>query len=368
MPDLLIAVGAAAGLPHDLVLDLGPFHPTGQGAWQLAATTDDDGRITRLEPRLGLVHRSDEKLFASRDYRQLVMMAGRHAWFTSLHGELVVTLAIEQAMGIVPSRRATWSRMALAELDRIQASLLLCDTALARTWREEALRCMELATGNRVHPMIMRIGGIGQGIDGRAHAALQSLIATLPLTQIADEVRASSAPHAGIGVLGAEDARALGASGCVGRASGLDLDARRHMPSLAYDELDLTGADGTGARTEGDIPSRSDALLQALAGAVRILQACLERVAAHADEPIGVTLPKTVKVPVGTTTATVESPLGLLTAVLVADGDRVPSRVALRTPSMSHLQALCRAAEGASLDQLDPIVRSFMIGIGEVER
>lgn len=367
MPDLLIAVGAAAGMPHDLVLDLGPFHPSGQGAWQLAATTDPDGTLTRLEPRLGLVHRSDEKLFASRDYRQLLMMAGRHAWFTSLHGELVVALAIEEAMGIVPSRRATWSRMALAELDRIQASLLLCDTPLARTWREEALRCMELATGNRVHPMIMRIGGIGQPIDVHAAQALQSLVATLPIGEIADEVRARAAPHAGAGVLSEPDARAFGASGAVGRASGIELDARRDMPTLAYDEIDISRADPA-IRAEGDIPSRYAALLHALSGALAILRTSLDRVGEHADEPIEVTLPKTVKVPVGTTTATVESPLGLLTAVLVADGDRVPSRVALRTPSIGNLQAMCRAAEGASLDQLDPIVRSFMIGIGEVER
>lgn len=364
MPELLIAVGAASGLAHDLVLDLGPFHPTGQGAWQLAITTDDDDRILDLEPRLGLVHRSDEKLFASRDYRQLVMMAGRHAWFTSLHGELVVTLAIEAAMGITPSPHATWSRMVLAELDRIQALLLLADTDLARSWRERALDVMERATGNRVHPMAMRIGGIGQPIDAETQDALLALVDALPVTVVADEVRTAACAHAGIGVLDHATARAFGASGCVGRASGIDGDMRRDRPYLAYAELPPLVAVGTA----GDVVARADALLAALDDATRLLRASVERLRRHMDEPIGVTLPKTVKVPVGTTFASVESPLGMLTAMLVAEGDRVPARLALRTPSFAHLQAMRGAAIGARLADLDPIVRSFMIAIGEVER
>ena len=364
VPDLLIAIGAAAGLAHDRVLDLGPFHPSGQGAWQLAASTDAAGRITALEPRLGLVHRSDEKLFASRDYRQLVMMAGRHAWLASLHGELVVALAIEEAMGITPSAHTTWSRMALAELDRLQALLLLADTAPARQWRERALDLMEAATGNRVHPMAMRIGGIGQPIDVATQDALLALCDELPVDAIADEVRAIAAEHAGVGVLDTATARAYGASGSVGRASGIDGDVRRDHPYLAYAEL----PPAVGVGLAGDVPARFEALLASLADGVRLLRGSLAQVRAHAGEPIAVTLPKTVKVPVGTTLASVESPLGRLTAMLVADGDRVPCRVALRTPSYAHLQAMARAAVGSTLDELDPIVRSFMIAIGEVER
>ena len=364
MPELLIAVGVAAGLPHDLVLDLGPFHPSGQGAWQLAVEMNDKERITSVEPRLGLVHRSDEKLFASRDYRQLLMLAGRHAWFTSLHGELVAVLAMESAMGITPTAHSTWSRMLLAELDRVQASLLLCDTTEARGWREQALDLMEIGTGNRVHPMAMRIGGLGQALPDQFLDGLAGFIGALPLGQLQGRVRESVSVHAGLGTLTNEAARILGATGNVGRASGIDLDVRVTMPYLAYADVkpNLTTFEN------GDVPARSDALLAALADSVRLITVCLSRIQPHRDEPVNITLPKTIKVPVGTTFASVESPLGMLTAMLIADGDRVPLRLALRTPSFANVQAMAVACEGASLDELDPIIRSFMIAIGEVER
>lgn len=330
----------------------------------MAVHTDDAGRISTVEPLLGLVHRSDEKLFASRDYRQLLVMAGRHAWFTSLHGELVAVLAIEEAMGITPSAHATWSRMLLAELDRIQASLLLCDTDAAREVREHALAVMELATGNRVHPMAMRIGGIGQQLDTAVLARVEEFLDALNINAIAAEVRAHAHANAGVGVLDHDTARGLGATGPVGQASGIDLDVRVAMPYLAYAEATPQSA----VFTEGDVPARYEALISSMIGAAEIMRTCVTKIAAHAGEPVSVTLPKTIKVPVGTTFASVESPLGMLTAMLVAEGDRVPARMALRTPSFANLQAMAKACEGAELDDLDPILRSFMIGIGEVER
>ena len=54
----------------------------------------------------GYLHRAAEKLFEVRDYRSLIMLADRRDWLSSFSWELVVTLAIEHAMGLMPSARA----------------------------------------------------------------------------------------------------------------------------------------------------------------------------------------------------------------------------------------------------------------------
>ena len=83
MNEILVAIGAAKHLPADLYLDLGDLHPTGHGAMQLVLQVEADV-ITSADPRIGFVHRSAEKLFEARDYRQLMMLANRHDWVALL--------------------------------------------------------------------------------------------------------------------------------------------------------------------------------------------------------------------------------------------------------------------------------------------
>ena len=56
------SVTAGIGLaPGDITIDLGEFHPSAQGGFQLQLTLERE-MITAVQPRIGFMHRGAEKL------------------------------------------------------------------------------------------------------------------------------------------------------------------------------------------------------------------------------------------------------------------------------------------------------------------
>ncbi len=129
--------------------------------------------ISAAQVVVGAMHRGVEKLFEVRDYTQILMLADRHDWHAPFSGELAVALTAEQMMGLVVPERAVWLRTLLAEHTRILshagfltwvARVSAADPGLHRL--REALRGQTLAlTGNRIHPMVNRIGGLAADAD-----------------------------------------------------------------------------------------------------------------------------------------------------------------------------------------------------------
>ena len=113
---------ATGTAPEQLLINLGPGHPSGHGMFRLSLTLDAD-RITAAEPVIGYVHRGAEKLFEARDYRQIIMLANRHDWLSAFSSELGVVLAAERLAGIEVPPRGVWARTLLAELNRILSHL-----------------------------------------------------------------------------------------------------------------------------------------------------------------------------------------------------------------------------------------------------
>ncbi len=68
--ELLIGVGVGAHLECDATLPLRDFHPSAHAGFQLQVRVED-GVVQRTDIRMGLMHRGSEKLFESRDYRQI---------------------------------------------------------------------------------------------------------------------------------------------------------------------------------------------------------------------------------------------------------------------------------------------------------
>ncbi len=369
---MLVAIGAARHLDADLVLDLGDLHPAQHGALQLALELDGD-TIVAADARVGLLHRSAEKLFEARDYRQILMLANRHDWLSAFTSELGVALTIEDAMGITPPPRATWARTLLAECSRISASLMLIGAAVpldlrALHVRESFSSLQEQATGGRVHPMITRIGGLAHALTPTWLDSLEQLLAALmeQLPEIDATTSDYTAQFSGVAVLTRADAINLGVSGPVARASGLDMDLRRDQPSLAYDSLaDLLTVPGS---TNGDIPARYQVLLEQLPVSGAIIGACIAELRELGEGPANVSLPKVVRVPEGTNYGQFEGPLGVSGYLLTSVADKTPWRLKLRTPSFSSVQALTQALPGTEISALGAAVMSFFFVVGDIDR
>lgn len=372
---LRVAVGSARYLPHDRVLDVDDRHPLQQGALQLDLTVAD-GVITGAEPRIGFVHRSAEKLFESRDYRQIMMLANRHDWLSSFHGELCIALTAESALGITPPALATWSRTLLAELNRMNVGLHFLGTSLRThpeiqaatlVLRERILHLYERASGSRIHPMINRIGGLAYALDtdllDDMTAVTHETADHLPPLRAALE-----AEFAGLDTLApvtAEQVAQFGLSGPVARSAGSTTDLRRDAPYLAYGELEeFLPVD----EIPGGVLGRHLALHQQLVVSTRLLHPCIEQVHALTGTPIDVPLPKVVRLPESETYGQIEGPIGVTGALIVSRGDSMPWRLKLNTPSFHTMHALTEVLIGVPLAELSPVMASMYVVVGDIDR
>jgi NADH-quinone oxidoreductase subunit D len=371
--DLLLGIGTAGFLPCDDVLPLLEHHPAANPGFQLQVTVDDD-IVTAADPRVGLMHRSAEKLFESRDLRQAMALADRHDWLSAFSSEVGVALTLEAALGITPPERATWIRTLLAEANRISASLaFLAPVAGPVRVELEALRerftsLQEQVTGGRVHPGFARIGGVAAPVDGDSLSDYGDALATLRALQprIADAVQGYAEPLAGVASLSRQEAIDLGTSGIVARASGFDLDLRRDDPYLSYSQLGDRLVVVT--RDAGDVPARYAVLVDQLPVSATLMSACIDELRRLGPGPVDVTLPKVVRLPEGTFYSWIEGPLGISGCLVVGTGEKTPWRMKIRSASFSTMQALGPCLAGTRYEDVADAVMSLPMVMGDVDR
>jgi NADH-quinone oxidoreductase subunit D len=374
-----MTVGTGAGLDTaDMVLNIGPQHPSTHGVLRLKLTLDGE-RVVACEPIVGYMHRGAEKLFEVRDYRQIIVLSNRHDWLSAFSNELGVVLAVERLMGIEVPERAVWLRMVLAELNRVLNHLMFLGsypleigaiTPMFYAFRErETIQAvMEEVSGGRIHYMFNRVGGVKEEVPAgwtrRAREAIALVRGRLPdLDNLIRRNDIFLARTVGIGVLTAEQAAAYGASGPVARASGLDIDLRRDEPYLAYDQLDVPVV----TRTAGDCHSRFEVLLDQVYASLGLAEQCLDRVD-RIGGPVNVRLPKVVKAPEGHTYAWTENPLGINGYFIVSHGEKTPWRMRMRTASFNNIHALSHLLPGTLLPDLVAIMGSMFFVVGDVDK
>lgn len=371
--DVVLATAPTGGT--EALLPFPPTHPATHGLLRIAARLDDDDRVVTAEVRPGFMHRGAEKLMEVRDHRAAMALANRHDWLAPVVGELTVALAAERLLGIAVPERATWLRTLLVEVTRITAGavFLAADAAVPaplagrlRAAREDLLHHVEALTGARMHVTFARVGGVAAAPpDGWCASLLRSLDAQLPALTAAAAHAAASGHGAGVAVVSRDAALGHGASGPVGRASGVDVDLRRADPALAYHQLAplLTAELGS----DGDVRARRRCLAADLVVAAGLAAECARRVEAL-DGPFAQPLPKVLRLPVGAAWAWLDGPFGVAGVYLESRGDAVPHRVKLRTPGFAHASLLGPALTGTLLADVPDAVASFLLVCGDIDR
>jgi NADH-quinone oxidoreductase subunit D len=193
----------------------------------------------------------------------------------------------------------------------------------------------------------------------------------------------------GIGMLSPNDAIALGQSGPVLRASGVDWDLRRDEPYLSYDQVDFR----VPCYPNGDVYDRYRVRMDEMAESVRIVDQCLRRLERMEGKPWiaddrKVVLPpreelhtsmeslihhfkivtEGFRVPEGEIYVAVESPRGESGCYLVSDGGPKPWRVHFRAPSFAALEATATCTHDALIADLIAIVGSLDAVMGDTDR
>jgi NADH-quinone oxidoreductase subunit D len=375
-----VGIGGAAE-STDMVLNIGPQHPSTHGVLRLRLVLDGE-RIRHAEPIIGYMHRGAEKLFEARDYRQIVVLANRHDWLSAFSNELGVVMAVERMLGMEVPERAVWTRTLLAELNRVLNHLMFLGsyplelggiTPIFHAFREreDLQHVMEEVSGGRMHYMFNRVGGLKEDLPagwlGRVREAVASLRTRMDIYDrlvLGNEIFRGRTRD--VGVLSAETVHAYGVSGPIARASGVDFDLRRDEPYLAYPDLQDTLKVVT--RTEGDCLARFEILLDQTHNALELADACLDRIAELPPGPINQRLPKVLKAPEGHTYAWTENPLGINGYYLVSKGEKTPYRLKLRSASYNNIQALTELLPGTLVADMVAILGSLFFVVGDIDK
>ncbi|GAB1820208.1 NADH-quinone oxidoreductase subunit D [Herbidospora sp. RD11066] len=381
MSEIVVGMGAGAKelATEDMILNIGPQHPSTHGVLRLRLTLDGE-RIGTAEPIIGYMHRGAEKLFEVRDYRQIIVLANRHDWLSAFANELGVVIAVERMLGMEVPVRAVWTRTLLAELNRILNHLMFLGsyplelgaiTPLFYAFRErETLQAvMEEISGGRMHYMFNRVGGlkeeIPEGWMSRTRQAVADVRRRLPdIENLISGNEIFLARTQGVGVLTPETIRQYGVSGPIARASGVDWDLRRDDPYLAYGELPIKVV----TREAGDCHARFEVLMDQVKVSLDLADACLDRLADLPPGPINQRLPKILKVPEGHTYAWTESPLGINGYYLVSRGEKTPWRLKLRSASFNNIQVLREMLPGHLVADMVAILGSMFFVVGDIDK
>jgi NADH-quinone oxidoreductase subunit D len=399
VPTILVVPQELRETEDILTVNFGPNHPSTHGVLRLVIDLHGE-TVAGLEAVIGYLHTGFEKNMEHKTWWKAITYPERIDYVSFQNNELVFVLAIETLLGIEVPRKATWMRMLLCELNRIHSHLVWLGTsglelgAISMFWycfreREQILDLSELVAGVRMHTRYFQVGGLAEDIPRGFFPECRELVERMPhavdeYEQLVDRNQIWLERTRGVGLLSADDAIALGQSGPVLRASGVDWDLRRDRTYLAYDQVDFDVV----VYPHGDVYDRYRVRMDEMRESTRIVAQCLDRLEAMEGEPWiaddrKVVLPpreelhtsmeslihhfkivtEGYRVPEGEVYTAIESPRGELGCFVRSDGSSKPARVHMRDPSFVNLQALSHMAEGsyiadmiATTAMLDPIL------------
>jgi NADH-quinone oxidoreductase subunit D len=361
---------------NELVINMGPQHPATHGVLRVKLKLDGE-RVTGTECIIGYLHRGVEKIAENRTYAQFAPYVDRMDYVAAVTNGMGYVEAIEKLLGVEIPPRAQYTRMILAELQRIASHLLWLGThaldigAMTPVFytlreREEILKIFEKYCGARLTTHAFRIGGLQYDLyDGFEKDVTKFCDYFLPKVdeyeQLLTKNRIWIKRTRDVGVISAEDAIAYGVTGPVLRGSGVKWDVRKAQPYEAYDKVEFDIPIGD----RGDTYDRYVVRMEEMRQAVRITRQCVERLGPGA---IFGKVGKVIKPPAGEVYHSIEAPKGELGYYVVSDGTVNPYRVRVRPPSLINLQAFDKMAKGHLIADIVAIIGTLDIVLGEVDR
>ena len=389
------------GLGERMIMNMGPQHPSTHGVLRLVLEMDGE-TITRSKPVIGYLHTGMEKTGEELTYLQGATNVTRMDYAAPLFNELVFSLAVEELLGIEVPDRGQWIRMLMSELNRMSSHLLFMATngmdlgavgMMLYGWREreEVLRFFEAVTGLRMNHNYIRPGGVAADLPGGWDEELSAILDIIPDRLAEFDLLMTGQPIwrdrlQGVGVITAEEALSLGATGPILRSTGYAWDLRRDQPYLKYDQVEFDVIAGS----FGDCFDRYSIRLAEIRESMRIVRQIIEKMPegdyrvqdkkvtppprARIDESMEALIhhfkifTEGFKVPEGEVYVAVESPRGELGCYIVSDGSSKPFRMHIRGPSFVNLQTLPHHMKDSFLADTVAIISSVDPIMGEIDR
>jgi Ni,Fe-hydrogenase III large subunit/Ni,Fe-hydrogenase III component G len=257
-------------------------------------------KVLRLEERLGYTHKGLAKRFESLSQQQGHRLAARISGDSAVAFSWAYCVALEAIAETLCPPRATNLRALALEHERLANHLgdlgaLGNDAGFAfglsqfSRLKEDLLRVNASAFGARYLMDYVLPGGVSVDLPGRWRGLLLNLY--LKLEEEVASLRSIYDEHAGIqdrfrgaGRLEHDLAQKLGATGLIGRASGVACDLRADHPWPPYDKLTIRVVTETGGDVAARVQLRFDEIIESL----RLCRALLESLSSG---PVQTTIP-----------------------------------------------------------------------------
>jgi NADH-quinone oxidoreductase subunit D len=392
---------ASGRLGQNIVLNMGPSHPSTHGVLRILLELDGE-IVTRAVPDIGYLHRGDEKIAENMTYNQFVPYTDRLDYLAPLANNVAYALAVEKLMGWEVPPRGQVIRVICCELARISAHLLgmgalAMDTGAMTvflytfTEREKIYNLIELLTGARFTTSYTRIGGLTRDLpDGFVHQA-QAFVEQFKgkideLDKLLTRNKIFIDRNQGIGIISKEDAIDFGMTGPCLRGSGVSYDIRKDRPYLNYSDYTFEVPTGS----VGDCFDRYLCRLEELRQSTRILEQALgnipggpinvgdgkgflprkDKVLTKMEELIHqfILVTEGIQAPVGEVYFGAENPKGELGFYINSQGGGVPYRLKIRAPSFVNLSVLGKLLPGHMMSDVVAILGSLDFVMGECDR
>jgi NADH-quinone oxidoreductase subunit D len=360
----------------ELVINVGPQHPATHGVLHLVITLQGE-TIKKVEPHLGFIHRSIEKMCESLTYRQFIYVTSRMDYLSSHINNHACALTIEKGLQIEIPERAKVIRVLLDELTRIashelwwgaQCMDLGAFTPYFHAFRErESINdIMEETCGARLTMNYIVPGGLMQDIHPNFQQRVKRFIAQWrEKAKEIDELVTGNIIFQnrmkGVGYLSPEDAISYGCTGPTARGSGVACDIRKLYPYEVYDKVEFDEI----LETDGDSLARYKVRIREMEQSIRIIEQLIDNI------PEGDFQAKTknvLKLPKGEFYTRVETARGELGVYIVSEGGTTPYRIKFRSPGFSNLSALDHMARGSKLGDLVAMMGTLDLVIPDIDR
>lgn len=363
-------------LEGDLVINVGPQHPATHGVLHLVITLNGE-TIKKVEPHLGFIHRSIEKMCESLSYRQFIYVTSRMDYLSSHINNHACALCVEKGLQVEIPPRAQVIRVLMDELTRIashelwwgaMAMDLGAFTPFFHAFRErESINdIMEETCGARLTMNYMVPGGVMQDIHPNFQKRVKEFM-QLYKRKIHeyDELLTGNIIFQNrmknVGYLSPEDAISYGCSGPAARGSGVRCDIRKIYPYEIYDKLEFDEV----LETAGDSFARYMVRIREMQQSIRIIEQLIDNI------PEGDFQAKTkavLKLPKGDFYTRVETARGELGVYIVSEGGTTPYRIKFRSPGFSNLSVLDHIARGSKLGDLVAMMGTLDLVIPDIDR
>jgi NADH-quinone oxidoreductase subunit D len=384
-----------------LKINMGPQHPATHGVLRLELELDRE-TVLKCRPVIGYLHTGIEKSCEARTYVQALTLTDRLDYLNPLGNNLAYCLAVEALFQCEIPERAQIARVLLAELTRINSHLVCIGSGgmdlgvtsiflYALRERERILDLFESLTGQRMMTSFIRPGGLASDLPEEWLARTMTFLESLPVQIDEIESMATDNPFfkqrtQGIGIVSAEDLLALGVTGPLLRAAGVDHDLRVTNPYSGYDRFQIRAC----TQTAGDCYARYKVRVAEMRQSITLCQQAIEqlpkgpvktsdrKIMPPPKEELAQSMESLIhhfklwtegmKPPKGEAYVGVESPRGELGFYIVSDGTGRPQRVRERAPSFAAVQAMSKMMEGGSVADAVAIIASCDPILGEVDR